>query len=260
MVKHNLEIEIFRSERMEFEMYSQLCEDCAQKQSSLNNKAELCGIHAIARRFRKSNITLASTPTIDAELPETSMSVHEINISPTTTKQLDYISKYLRNGRHYNGNESGRGRRIRHNSVEQLLQRMMSVDEDEETLIHIHSPETNNQTDTIHEELSDLNESADADQLFVFPTVDKSKNEHSILSVLERKKLIQDELVLSRRSVTKGVELIGESKQSATQYDGVVIPPEHLLSQQALVKQALGESRAGIIKSLGGFDTHGGDS
>ena len=244
--KHELEIERYLSAKKAIQRYSEQCPACAAIQSQSKGVAKLCQTHTAAHALRypdnRSDFSASARGNDSPDLEQlTNFSFHDVAS----------VSKYLRTGKHYNRYEVGKVRRIRHNSVEQLMHRMISSEEETSVV----STDTESTTSTIREE-STIGDDTDytEEPAFCYPTLSSCKSLNANRSSdVKTKQVITSEVSQSHNSVLKKLQSLKTTESSAKSSD-----PRHISEQKEHVKQALNDSRAGVVRSIDSFELPAG--
>lgn len=259
--RQQTEIEVYKTGKKALQTYSENCEKCAQQQVRSGNSKVLCEVHSIAKLLQElamsagsnsgnSLLTDSRSVTKERTINNKVSSDDELDggISLENDSQLGLVSSYLRSGKHFD-KEVSKVRRLRHNSVEMVLQRMWSSDAESPPYNDSSSDVTRS---AIAEEsddvITDMN-SGSALCEFQYPQIDLSR-------VLEREsssdriRLIQDEVSQSRRAVIAGLQHQCELNNEALSGASKLAKADHAHSRQQMVKQALQESQAQLLKSL----------
>ena len=260
--RQQAEIEIYKTGKKALQIYSEKCDKCAQLQVRSGNSKVLCEVHSVAKLLQelamgKSNhLSTDHKSVAEPDTVEISTSCGDEldgGIGLDDDNQLSHVSSYLRSGKHYD-KEASKVRRLRHNSVEKVLQRMLSSDADSPPP-YIGSDVTQSaiaeeSDDIIREMNAESTSAAAASCQFEFPCVDRSRVIERGSST-ERLRLIRDEVTQSHQAVVLGLrhhsQLHSEALMSQT---NKLDKADHALTRQEMVKQALSESQAQLLKSL----------
>lgn len=243
------EIEVYKTGKKALQLYSERCNSCAEQQIKSGNSTVLCDVHTVAKHLQElaTNNSSSSSSVDHKGLINTPRGQHVTDETDGLSDHhdnVDYVSSFLRNGKHYNS-EVGKVRRIRHNSVEMILYRLMSTDSDSTD-----NTVGNTTPHTIEEENDDvISELNNVDNTFKYPHIDTSRIA-DLGTDPDRMRVIQEEVTKSHQAVLAGLRNHSDRKRYDESMTDNSADTDHAVSRQVVVKLALYESQAQLLKSL----------
>lgn len=125
---------MFALDKRTLAVYPGICTDCYSLQQTRGDFTVLCEVHSVAHKLQKQSL-MQPAHTKQPESENCASNQASAAQIPLSSDKMEFVKDYLRNGRHHKlqgerANADQKGRRMRHNSVEQLMQTVLCIEED----------------------------------------------------------------------------------------------------------------------------------